>query len=107
MELAERLRRILDLALEALERSQRAGITDLPAALAVEGRLVEQQLDRVADFGILDSVAVLDDCQDDPLAFVAGITGKFGRSMLLSEVEPDILARFRARTLPRRAGLGL
>src|SRR6185369_17570241 len=78
VQLAKRLRSVLDLAFEALERSQRAGIADLPAAFAVEGRLVEQYLDRVADFGILDALSILDDRQDDPLAFVAGITGELG-----------------------------
>ena len=51
VELAERLRRILNFADEALERGQFSGVADLPAALAVERRLVEQDLDRLADLG--------------------------------------------------------
>ena len=41
VKLAERLRRVLNIALEALERGQFSGVADLAAALAVEGRLVE------------------------------------------------------------------
>ena len=51
VKLAERLRRVLNFADEALERGQFSGVADLPAALAVEGRLVEQDLDRLADLG--------------------------------------------------------
>ena len=43
VELAERFRRVLNIAFEAVERGQFSGVADLPAAFAVEGRLVEDR----------------------------------------------------------------
>jgi hypothetical protein len=43
---AERLRRVLDLRLEALVAADRPGVADLPAALPVERRLVGQEIGR-------------------------------------------------------------
>ena len=37
---------------------------------------------------------------------MARITGEFGRAMLLDEVEPDVVARFRARAFPGSPGCG-
>src|SRR6185369_18042563 len=64
-------------------------------------------LDRVAHLGAVDALAVLDNSQDDALAFIARITGELGRAMLLGKVEPDVLARLGARPLPRGSRLGL
>jgi predicted methyltransferase len=47
------------------------GVANLPAALAIKRRLVEQEIDRVPDLGIFDARAVLDDRQDNALAFIA------------------------------------
>ena len=107
VKLAERLRRVLNFADEAFESSQFSGVADLAAALAVEGRLVEQDLDGLADLGVLDALAVLDDRQDDALALVARIAGELGRAIFLDKVEPDVLARLRAGALPGGARLRL
>src|SRR5262249_200202 len=76
-------------------------------ALAVEGRLVEQQLDGVADLGRLHPRSVLDDREGDALALIARVAGEFGRAILFGEVEPNVLARLGAGTLPRSPGLSL
>ena len=107
VKLGERLRCILNFADETLEAGQLSRVTDLPAALAVEGRLVEQDLHRLADLGVLDASPVFDDREHDTLAFVARIAGELGRSMLLSEVEPDVLAGLGARALPGSTRFGL
>ena len=51
VKLAQRLRRVLNLADEAFERGQFSAVANLAAAFPVEGRLVEQRFDRLADFG--------------------------------------------------------
>ena len=107
MELAERLGRVLNFTGEALEGRQFSAVADLATALAVEGRLVEQDLDRLADFGAIVARAVLDDGQDHALAFVTRIAGEFGRAIFLDEVEPDVVASLGARPFPGRAGLRL
>src|SRR5258708_31698455 len=61
VELAKLLRRILNFANESLERGQFPGVADLAAALAVEWCLIEQELDRLAHFGVLHALTVLDD----------------------------------------------
>src|SRR5688572_2785388 len=48
MELAQRLRCILNLSFKALKRDQFSGVTDLPAAFAIEGSLVEDDGDCLA-----------------------------------------------------------
>src|SRR5207248_187793 len=54
MELAELLRRILNLAFEAFQRCKLSGVADLAAALAIKGRLIKQDLDGFADLRALD-----------------------------------------------------
>src|SRR5436309_1599835 len=71
VELAQLLGCILNLAFELFERSQFSGVADLSTALAVEGRLVEQDLDRLADLGPFSANTVLDDRQHHALALVA------------------------------------
>jgi hypothetical protein len=61
VKLAQWLRCALDFAFEAFESGQLPAVADLPAALAVERRLVEQQLDGLADLGTFDALAFLDD----------------------------------------------
>src|SRR5204863_6478008 len=95
VELPQRLRRILNFTDETLEGGEFSGVTDLSAAFSVEGRLVEQDLDRIADLCVLDPRAVLDDREDYTFAFVAGVAGELGRDILLGEVGPDVIARFR------------
>ena len=103
VKLAERFRRVLNIAFEAIERGQFSGVADLPAAFAVEGRLVEDHGHRFARRGAVDARAVLDQGEHDALAFVARVAGEFGRADFLGEVVPQIVAGGFARALPRGA----
>src|SRR5206468_11974632 len=107
VKLAEWLGRVLNFTGETLETGEFPTVTNLPTALAVEGRLVEQHLDGFADLGALDALPVLDDREDHALAFVARIAGELGRAMFFSKVEPDVLVGLGARALPRGTSLGL
>ena len=106
MKTAKRLRRVFNLAFETLERGQLPGVADLAAALAVERRLVRHDLDRLADFGAFDAVAVLDDRQDDALTLVPAIARELGASELLGNIEPELVRSLPARSLPRSASRG-
>ena len=64
VEAAERLRRILNIGVQALVAADLSGVADLPAAFAVERRLVGQDDDLVAGAGALDARAVLDQGDD-------------------------------------------
>src|SRR5690606_37688217 len=108
-EVARRLLGVADLHLElgaggagAAPRSgQDAGIADLAAALAVEGRAVQDDLHRVARRGLVDQATVADDGQDlalahRALALVAEEDGiAQSRSQLQVEVRDRLLARAR------------
>ena len=67
---AEILLRVLDDAANAMLVGDRPGISDLPAALGIEGRLVDDDFDRLAGFGAVDADAVLDQRDDLSLAFL-------------------------------------
>src|SRR5205085_4139 len=49
VELAKRLRSVLNLTGKALERAQLSAVADLPAAFTVERRLIEQDIDGFAN----------------------------------------------------------
>ena len=87
---AEILPRILDLADNA-RRGERASIADLPAALGIEGRLVEQDLYAFARTDALDARAVLDDSDDLPLTFLGGVADEFGAAGRFRDVEPHVV----------------
>ena len=107
VELAQRLRRVLNVAFETIERSEFSGVADLPAAFAVERRLVEIDGDVVAFCSGVDARAVFDQRQDDAFALMARVAGEFGRADFLGEVVPQIVAGGFARALPRGARGGL
>jgi hypothetical protein len=94
VQFAEWFRRILDFAGEAFESSESSTIADLTAAFSVEGSLVEEEFDGLADFGPLGALTVTDDRQDDAFAFVTRITRELGYPMFLDKVEPDVLTGF-------------
>jgi hypothetical protein len=71
VELAQRLGRIFDDGLEAVVRTQQTRVADLAPAFAIEGRLVEDDLDLVAFGGAVHPLAVLDDRLHHALALVA------------------------------------
>lgn len=92
--------RILDMRQHAACR-QRAGIADLPAALGIKGRLIDDDLDRLARPGALDPRAILDDRDDLPFALFAGVPDEFGAPARFGNVEPHIVRSALARSLPR------
>ncbi len=104
VQLAERFRCVLYNAFEALERSQFSCITDLSAAFAIEGRLIEDQRDGFTLPGGIGPNTILDDRLHDAFAFGARIAGKFGRAGLFGDVIPKFVGCLFARTLPGGAG---
>src|SRR6478752_6340706 len=68
VKLAERFERVLNFAKEALESGKFSSVADLPAAFRIERRLVGQNFDGLADFGMFDALSVPDDGEHHPLA---------------------------------------
>src|SRR5690348_7775978 len=104
MELAKWLGRILNITDETFEISELSIVTDLPTALAVERRLVEEHIHSLPDLGGVDARPIPDDGQHHTFAFVARVARELGRTIFLGEVEPDVLVRLCARTLPCSTG---
>ena len=100
VELAQRFRRRGNIGFEPVEHGQFSGVADLPAAFAVKRRLVEHDLDVIADRGAINQRAVLDDRQHHALAVMLRVTGEFGRAMLLGEVVPQFLRGLVPRAFP-------
>src|SRR4029453_13322959 len=107
MKLAQWLRSILNVTFEANERTEFSGVTDLSAALSIEGRLVEDDGDGFALLGLVDARPVPDQRQDDAFAFVARIAGEFGCPDFLGKVVPKLVGRLLARPLPGGPSGGL
>ena len=106
VEFAEWFRRVLNDSGEAIGRGQLSGVADLSAALAIEGRLIEDEGDGVAFCRAVDPRAVADQREDDALAVMARVTGEFGRAMFFDEVEPEVVGGAFARAFPGGAGSG-
>ena len=79
-----------------------ASIAGLPAALAVERRLVGQHGDLLARAGGLHFFALLHQSDHDALAARRVIACEFARPLALGNVEPHFAVRRLARSLPRR-----
>ena len=95
--------RILDLPQDA-GRGERSRVADLPAALGVEGRLVDDDLDRLAGRGAVHPRAVLDDRDDLALAFLRRIADELRPARAFRNVEPHIVGGALAGPLPGGAG---
>jgi len=104
MQPSERLSGVGDHGLEAIGTGNLAGVAHLATAFAVEGCLVGQQGDVITAAGGFDFLAVLDQRDDDALALLRCIAGKFGAAFALGNVEPHGIGSLVARAFPGRAG---
>src|SRR5689334_4456935 len=84
-----------------------AGIADLAAGLAVERRLVDDDLHFVAAGSLSNGSTVLDDRLDDAFGALGGIAEKLACAMLFAQLEPDGFCRLIAGAGPMRARFGL
>ena len=104
---AKRLGGILDRGGEPALRRDAARVAHLPAAFAVERRLVGDDRHRLTSVCAVEVHTVLDDGQNLPFAIRRGIADEFGVARLFGDVVPDFVRRLFARPLPRGAGGGL
>ena len=89
-----------DAEARAILRLDRAEITDLPAGLAVERRLVDDDRAVLAFAERFDFLAVLDQRLDHRLGAVAVVAEKLRRAVPVAEREPDAFGRRLARPRP-------
>jgi hypothetical protein len=82
----------------------RPRISDLAAALRVEGRLVNHHEHVGARFRAVDAPAVLHQRHHLRLGLFGGVAQELGRASVVGDFEPDVVGRAFARTLPRGAG---
>ena len=100
---SERFRRVVHQRAQTRVIGDQPRIAHLPAALAIKRRLVGDDRHvgrslRVQNFDPID-----ENSEHFANAFGRCISGKFGRSDPLGNVEPDVVRCLRPRTLPRRA----
>src|SRR5262245_47323311 len=88
-EIVQPLMRIMHHDFRAGSRKNGAGIADLPAALAIKRRLVEQDLDLVAGGGLRNFDAGLEDRRDLSFGGFSLVAQKFGGTQTLLEIEPS------------------
>ncbi len=77
-----------------------AGVADLAAQFAIEGRLVGDDQHVLAGTGFVDQLAALDQGQHAALGTVGLVAQELGGAVLVADVEPDALDRSLARALP-------
>ena len=104
-EVAELLARVGDLRAEA-GRGDFADVADLPASLAVERRLVEDQRAALASLQRLDFDAILEDRADHALGAFGFVAEKLGRADTLAQSVPDRFGRCFPRARPGAPRLG-
>ncbi len=80
-----------------------AGIADLSARFAIEGRLIEDDGAGLAGAKTIGLPAVLDDRGDDAFGALRLIAEEIGRAGLLPDRKPDVFGRRFARSRPRPA----
>ena len=79
-----------------------AGVTHLPTAFAVKGRLVGDDRHCVRRHGGLHFDPVVDQRKHLTFTLARRVSGEFGRAYTLGNVEPHIVGGFGPRTLPSR-----
>ena len=77
-----------------------AGVADLAAQFAIEGRLVGDDQHILAGSGLVDQLAAPDQGQHAALRTVGLVAQELGGAVLVADVEPDALDRGLARALP-------
>ena len=104
-EVAELLARVGDFGAKA-RRGDFADVADLPAGLAVERRLVEDERAALASLQRLDLDPVLEDRADDALGGLGLVAEKLGRADALAQSVPDRFGRRFPRARPGAPRLG-
>ena len=99
--------RVVDRELGARFREHRAGVTHLAAGLAIERRLVDDDLAFVARLEFTDWRTALQKRGDDAFRGLGVVAEEFGGADLLAQLEPHCLGRSFARARPGGAGISL
>ena len=89
VQLTERLGCILNNGPQVLVTGDNSSITHLPAAFGIKGGLVGQDDDLVPCLGSVNTCAILDQRNDHTFAVMPGVTGEFGRALVLVDVKPQ------------------
>ena len=104
---AELLLRVGDAEQRPVRPFDDAAIADLAAALAIERRLVDDDLAALPLGQDLDGLAAGERALDDRLGLLGVVAEELGRADLLLDLEPDAFGCRLARALPGAARLVL
>ena len=100
------LLRVGDAKARAVLRLDHAGVADLPARLAVEGRLVDDDRALLALAELIRFRAVLDEREHRRLGAVRVVAQELGRAVAVAERQPHVFRRRVAGPDPARPRLG-